>query len=155
MRIITEDIKQQVNLYIEFLNSILPDNPKTISDYELLNWIPNCIECLHFALDNDQLLKDKPSLYNDTTSTLSLLYLWIVEGHEYAYIELSQKFKKICTPEEIGNAFKILSDRIKEANKEDETLRPDYVSFKDDNGNFKPIEQILKECHDIWDASKI
>jgi len=151
---ITENIKQQINLYIEFLNSILPTDPKTSNDYELQNWIPNCIECLKFALDNDQLLKDKPSLYDDIISTLSLLYLWLVEGHEYAYIELSQKFKKICTPEEIGNAFKILSDRIKEANKEDETLRPDYISFKDNNGNFKSMEQILKECHDIWDTMK-
>ena len=98
-------IKEEINLYIEFLSK-LPTN------YEFEEWIPTCIECLQFALDNEQLLNEKPELYQDTLSTLYLLYTWIKDSKEWAYIELRQKFKKRYSPKEIGKALKEISIRL-------------------------------------------
>jgi hypothetical protein len=133
-------IKEQLKLYIEFLYKILP----TYHDYE--EWIPICIECLEFALCNVELLTEKPELYRDTLSTLHLLYSWIVDNRAWAYIELRQKFRKIYSPKEVGTALKELANRLSNQNKNNEYL----VSFKDINGNFKSIEQVLSELSEQW-----
>jgi hypothetical protein len=116
-----ENIKQQIEAYIKLLNITLSDNPK---HYELSDWIPNCIECLQFALDNEELLVEKPSLYADMLSTMSLLYSWIVEDESWAYIELRQKFRTVYTPKQMGNALKIMCERMKESR--DEVIEANY-----------------------------
>ena len=108
-----ENIKRQIESYIKLLNLTLSDNPKY---FELSDWIPNCIECLQFSLDNEKLLIEKPNLYADTLSTISLLYSCIIENESWAYIELRQKFRNIATPEQMGKALKIICERLKEAN---------------------------------------
>ena len=50
----TEEFKQQIDLYINLLNRTLPENTNTLEFHELNHWIPNCIECLQFALDNEE-----------------------------------------------------------------------------------------------------
>lgn len=116
-----EDFKQQIGLYVKLLDDILADNPK---HFELSDWIPNCIKCLQFALDNEELLIEKPNFYEDTLRTISLLYSWIVEGKGWAYIELSQKFRSIATPEQMGKALKIMCERMKESR--DEVIETNY-----------------------------
>ena len=46
----TSDEKVIINLYIETLNTFLLRN-KESDDLEC--WIPNCIKCLQFAVDNE------------------------------------------------------------------------------------------------------
>ena len=114
--IMTDEFKQQISLYINLLNKTLPENTNTLEFHELNHWIPNCIECLQFALDNEELLKDKPSLFNDTVETVHLLYAWITNqsSGDYAYIILRKKFGKIYSPEEVGKALSKLVERLKE-----------------------------------------
>jgi hypothetical protein len=146
---VADDVKQVIKPYIELLNQVLIDNP---DDYEYKDWIPNCIECLEYAINTDKEIPKEP--YNDLLGTINLLYEYFVNSKEWAYIELSQKFKTIYSGEQIGKALKLFADRLKEVNKEDETKRPDYVSFKDDNGNFKSTAQILEECREIWNNAR-
>lgn len=135
-------VKEQITIFIDLLSDISSAN------YEYEIWIPTCIECLQFALDNEQLLNEKPQLYSDTLRTLDLLYKWIVEEKEWAYIELIEKFKKRYTPEEIGKSFKTILERMRRANENEvneANKGNDFVNFKDEEGNFKSTVQILKE----------
>lgn len=135
-------LKEQISIYIEILSKISSNN------HEFEIWIPTCIECLQFALDNEQLLNEKPELYSDTLRSLNLLYKWIVEEKEWAYIELREKFKKRYTPEEVGNSFKIILERMRSANENEVNEANkvnDFVNFKDEEGNFKSTVQILSE----------
>ena len=77
---INDELKKQIQIYINILNGILEDNvDKSKSAYhELRHWIPNCIECLQFAADNESLLEEKPSLLYDTIDTIDLLYGWLL-----------------------------------------------------------------------------
>lgn len=132
--------KEQITIFIDLLSEISSAN------YEYEMWIPTCIECLQFALDNEQLLNEKPQLYTDTLRTLNLLYKWIVEEKEWAYIELREKFKKRYTPEEAGKSFKTILKRMgntKENTKENEV--DNFINFKDEEGNFKSTVQIFNE----------
>lgn len=135
--------KEQINIYIKLLSEVSQDN------YDFREWIPNCIECLQFALDNEELLSEKPELYQDTLSTLSLLYSWIIENAKWAYIVLRQKFRTIYSPKEVGGALKEVANRL---NKQKEELyTSDYlVNFKDGDGNLKSVEQIFTELSEQW-----
>ena len=135
--------KEQINIYIKLLSEVSQDN------YDFKEWIPNCIECLQFALDNEELLSEKPELYQDTLSTLSLLYSWIIENAKWAYIILRQKFRTIYSPKEVGGALKDVANRL---NKQKEELyTSDYlVNFKDGDGNLKSVEQIFTELSEQW-----
>jgi hypothetical protein len=135
--------KEQINIYIKLLSEVSQDN------YDFKEWIPNCIECLQFALDNEELLSEKPELYQDTLSTLSLLYSWIIENAKWAYIVLRQKFRTIYSPKEVGGALKEVANRL---NKQKEELyTSDYlVNFKDGDGNLKSVEQIFTELSEQW-----
>jgi hypothetical protein len=136
-------VKKQINIFIDLLSKTSQDN------YDFKEWIPNCIECLQFTLDNEELLNEKTGLYRDTLSTLSLLYSWIIEDKEWAYIELRQKFRKIYSPKEVGAALKEVVNRL---NKQNEYLYADnsLINFKDNDGNFKSLEQILSELSQQW-----
>jgi hypothetical protein len=136
-------VKKQINIFIDLLSKTSQDN------YDFKEWIPNCIECLQFTLDNEELLNEKTGLYRDTLSTLSLLYSWIIEDKEWAYIELRQKFRKIYSPKEVGAALKEFVNRL---NKQNEYLYADnsLINFKDNDGNFKSLEQILSELSQQW-----
>ena len=139
------NVKNTIGLLIRLLS----ETPQKNSPFE--TWIPNCIECLQFALDNEQLLIDKPSLYEDALSTIYLLREWIFEDSKYAYLILERKFRKVCTAEEVGNAFKILNKRMQdEANKKVDNN--DFISFTDESGNFKSTSQILSELSSKWDS---
>ena len=143
------NVKSNIKQYINLLSEILPIN----NDFKA--WIPNCIECLQFALDNKQLLMDEPSLYADTLSTLSLLYKWIFEEESWAYIKLYQKFRKVYSGQEIGVALKSLLSKLND--REIEKRENDYlVSFTDKEGNLKSFDKILYELSQQWKlASKI
>ena len=125
------------------MSGVLPNN------YDFKSWIPTCIECLQFALDNEELLNENPELYQDTLYTLSLLYSWIIEDKDWAYIELKQKFRKIYSPKEVGNALKEFSKRLTE--QKEEIYKGDcLVNYKDADGNFKSMAQILSELSILW-----
>lgn len=106
----TSDEKAIINLYIETLNTFLLRN-KESDDLEC--WIPNCIKCLQFAVDNESTINENISFYNDILNTLYLLKIWIFENCEYAYMILLNKYKTTFTPEEAGNAFKKILERMK------------------------------------------
>lgn len=143
----TNEIKQFINNAIELLNATSKE------DRDLQHWIPNCIECLQFAIDNEQLLFEKPSLYDDTIDTLNLLNSWVFEDSQYAYIILSKKFGKVYSPEEAGKSLKIISDRLKaEHSKTDSN---DLISYVDEDGNYKSTEQILNELSQVWNENTI
>ena len=139
----TDEIRSQISNCIKLIDS----QPK--GDYELNSWIPTCIECLNFALNNEQLLNEKPELYKDTLSTLSLLYSWIVENKEWAYIELRQKFRRVSTPEEVGNAFKLLFDKF---NKKKNQTTQIATEFRENNGYYKSTYRVLNELSDMWNS---
>lgn len=144
-------IKKQINLYIEFLSTI------STNSFELKSWTPTCIECLQFALDNEQLLEEKPELYQDTLSTLQLLYFWLKDGEEWAYIELSQKFKKHYSPEVIGKAFKEISKRLAKLNNQDDidkTLEDIGVTLKTPDGNYRNTYDVLNDISQAGDKLK-
>lgn len=155
VKYITHELKQKIDTYISLLNSYLSEynNPRKLDYHELRNWIPNCIECLEFALNNEELLKEKPNLYEDTLNTIGLLYSWIIEEKSWAYIALRQKFRKVCSAEEVGNAFKKLHTKIKEEKENNMVCGENkYVSFIDENGNLKSTVQIFKELSDAWSS---
>ncbi len=140
-----------IDTYIKYLSKILPTN------YEFESWIPNCIECLQFAIDNEQLLNEKPELYKDTMRTLQLLQSWIVEEKEWAYIELRQKFKKHYSPEEVGKALKHLLTKLQQ-NKCVEESQPLEHKLKNININlincetqgYKTPYEVLNELSEVW-----
>lgn len=135
--------KEQINIYIKLLSEVSHDN------YDFKEWIPNCIECLQFALDNEELLNEKPELYQDTLSTLSLLYSWIIDETEFSYIVLRHKFRNIYSLKEVGIALKELANRL--SKQKEELYTSDYsVNFKDNEGNFKSVSQILNELSEQW-----
>ena len=138
------DIRNDIELYINLLSKTLD----TDGDYQI--WMPNCIECLQFALDNEQLLSEKPSLYDDTLHTLALLYSWIFKNDTFAYVLLKQKFRKIYSGKEIGNAFKLLFERM---NTENTTQKQcdDLLDFIDKNGEMKSLESIFGELNKQWE----
>jgi hypothetical protein len=136
--------KEQINIYIKLLSEVSQDN------YDFKEWIPNCIECLQFALDNEELLNEKPELYRDTLSTLSLLYSWIIDNAEWDYIVLRQKFRNIYSPKEVGTVLENFTNRL--SKQKEELYISDYlVNFKDSDGKFKSVEQILNELSKKWD----
>ena len=141
-------IRQQIDLYVNLLSKIPLDH------FEYSMWIPNCIECLQFVLDNEQLLKEKPELYHDTLSTLGLLYSWIIEEKEWVYIELREKFKTRYSPEETGKSLKLLVERL---NKENTTqikcslkTLVNKVDIQNTDGSYKSLYQILNDLAEIF-----
>lgn len=147
---ITEEIRQQIQLYIEFLTKLSQENE---NDFELQSWVPNCVECLQFAVDNEALFKENSSPYADIIQTLYLLYSYIVKNAEWAYVELSQKFRKIYSPEEVGKFLQLLLERMQSLKEPYIESGNNFVSFTDDNGDYKPIEQILREISDKWEKA--
>lgn len=143
---IEDSVKEQIQVSIKMLNAILEEK---VNDYELSDWIPNCIQCLQFALDNEDILIEKPSLYQDTVSTLYLLSEWIVNNEWYAYIELREKFKTVFSGEEVGKSLKCLLNRMQELKTlSEEPALADYPIYQD--GKFKSVEQILTELGEMW-----
>lgn len=140
-------MKNNIELYIGLLSDALKtDNKLAKTEYKA--WISNCIECLEFALDNEQLLIDKPTLYKDILNTLSLLYNWIFEEKSWAYIELYHKFRKICTGEECGQSLKTLFNRMnKDEMKPIETSQINYTNSEE---KFKSLSQILNDLSQQW-----
>jgi len=145
---IDEFVKERILASTKILNVILEENAK---DYELSDWIPHCIECLQFALDNENVLIEKPSLYQDTLNTLYLISEWVVNNKWYAYIELREKFKSVFSGEQIGNSLKLILNRMGEAKAENEEPEQ-IIPFTNPNGEFKSVEQILSELGDVWDS---
>jgi hypothetical protein len=143
---IEDSVKEQIQASIKMLNVILEEK---VNDYELSDWIPNCVQCLQFALDNEDILIEKPSLYQDTVSTLYLLSEWIVNNEWYAYIELREKFKTVFSGEQVGTSLKCILNRMQELktlSEEQKTIIP----FTNPDGEFKSVEQILTELGDMW-----
>jgi hypothetical protein len=143
-------INSQIRSYIQLLDLYL-SNSKDVNKLQYIesrDWMQNCIECLNFALNNEKLLKAKPSLYVDTLETLNLLYSWIIEEKSWAYIALREKFKPIYTGKEIGNAFREIFNKIKTENKEATIEVRNSKRFFNNDGNFKSIAKILNEISD-------
>lgn len=145
------DIKNLLKQYIKLLSETLETSDK-LTKIEFQAWIPNCIECLQFALDNEQLLIEKPSLYEDTLATLSLLYKWIFEETQWAYIELYRKFRTIYSGAEVGNALKALFNKLNE-NKIKEPENNCLVDYKDGGGNLKSVHQVCAELSEQWNKT--
>jgi hypothetical protein len=126
------------------LEIILQENK---NHYELGNWIPNCVECLKFAIDNEILLEEKPELLVDILKTLQLLYYWIVEEKEWAYIELYQKFRTIYSNVEVGKALKEISKRLNIENSKElgKNFKGLGVEIKNKN-----MYEILEELSVKW-----
>lgn len=149
-------VKKQINLYIELLSKIS-------LDYEYESWIPNCIECLQFALDNEQLLKEKPELYQDTLSTICLLYSWIVEERGWAYIELREKFKTWYMSEEAGKSLRHMLEIFNKQDENEESIDRELIDTTENilqkynktiytgSGEYKPIIEILDMLSEIWE----
>lgn len=139
-------IRRQIELAIELLSAIT-------LDCEYSAWVSNCIECLQFALNNEQLLIEKPELYRDTLHTLELLYLWMIDGKGWAYVNLREKFKTWYSPEQIGNSFRTILKKLENVNKNQELIgfnTENSIELKSKNGDFKSMFQILKELSEEW-----
>lgn len=76
-------------------------------------WIDECTKTLQYVLDNEAVLEDPSFPVNDLYLTFHLLHDWIVKENYGAYIELSQKYKPVVTPEQAGVAFKKIIERMK------------------------------------------
>ena len=124
----------------------MPENTNTLEFHELNHWIPNCIECLQFALDNEDMLKDKPSLFNDIVKTVHLLYVWMTNqsSGDYAYIILRKKFGKIYSPKEVGIALKKFVGRLKET-KDEVVEYQEHIKYQEKN-----LKNVLDELSQQW-----
>jgi len=69
--------------------------------------------------------------------------------------EYDQYRKDVGLPSrsDMGNALKTIYDRLVASKNEEIKDNNDYVSFHDENGNFKSTENILKECRAIWEQA--
>ena len=131
---------------------------KISSNYEYESWVPNCIECLQFALDNEQLLKEKPELYQDTLSTLCLLYSWIIEEHGWAYVELREKFKTWYTSKEAGKSLKNMLDILNKQDENEELIDETENMLKKydktiytEKGEYKAFIEVLDMLSEVWE----
>lgn len=145
-------LESQIQLCIGLLEIAIPSESKSIADYELLDWIPNGIKCLQFALDNEVLLKEQPSLYQDTLGTISLIHAWVTDADNYSYIILRKKFQTTRTPEEVGNAFKSLLHKMQTHNSKinDSEKVNNLIDVIDEDGNFKSTYEVLNELSVKW-----
>lgn len=50
------------------------------------------------------------------------MYECFVNKNYWAYFELSEKYKTVASPEQVGNALKIISERLKNYNAETEFI---------------------------------
>lgn len=136
-----DSIQERIRLYIDFLSDILATN----NDFEI--WILNCIECLEFVLNNEEIL-EKPGLFQDLLLTLQLLDSWIIKNSEWAYIELERKFRKIYDSKEVGKSLSEILARLK--NQMEDSKESSLIKLKDKDGNFKSTQQILEELSNYW-----
>lgn len=79
-------------------------------------WIDECIKTLQYVLDNEAVLGDPCFPVDDLFFTFHLLHDWLVKGSYGAYLELSQKYKPVVTPERAGVAFKKIIERMNSMN---------------------------------------
>ena len=93
-----------------------------------------------------ELLKDKPSLFNDAVETVHLLYAWITNqpSGDYAYIILRKKFGRVYSPKEVGIALKKLVGRLKETRNEVDE-HPEYIKYQG-----KDLKNVLDELSQQW-----
>jgi len=105
------EYKNIMKSWIEILTCILDEN---INNYELTDWVKNCIDALQFALNNENIIEENINLYNDLINIINMLHSWIIEKEDYMYISLRQKFKSVYTAEQVGQSLKCMLNKIEQ-----------------------------------------
>lgn len=147
--------KEIARTWTTTLNDILVQNTKNFYYSELSDWVKNCITCLQFAIDNETILQEKPSLYEDTIRTFGLLYSWLIEDKEWAYIELRQKFRTIYNAKQTGEALRNLLNKMQQSKEPDEDqLHNEFNNIGIDFRN-KSFVDILYEMSNKWQNNTV
>lgn len=92
------------------------------NQYPREDWIENIIKCFDYALDENNNFPTDGAVYNDLLNTIGLLYECFINKKDWAYFELSEKYKTVPLPEQVGKALKIISERIRNFNAEEEPV---------------------------------
>ncbi len=109
---IYEETIREVKVYKNILQEVLNEE----SDWETKDWIQNLINCFNYILDDSNNFPTEGKIYEDLLNTISLLYEWLFNNEWWAWIELRQKYKTSYSPEDMGKALKLISERLKAFN---------------------------------------
>ena len=109
---IYEETIREVKVYKNILQKVLNEE----LDWETKDWIQNLINCFDYILDDSNNFPTEGKVYKDLLNTISLLYEWLFNNEWWAWIELRQKYKTVPFPENIGEALKLISERLKSLN---------------------------------------
>jgi len=146
-------LKKDIKICIELLNLALPSKPETISDFELCDWIPNCIKLFEYWLNNEEKLEENPKFYGDMLGIISLIYRWVDSEDSYSYVLLREQFKTIYSGAEAGRGLKkfadLLSAEIEEAKS---SLRNPEVKLNNSSEGWKSFDEILGELQLKWNS---
>lgn len=92
------------------------------NQYPREDWIENIIKCFDYAVDENNNFPTDGAVYNDLLNTIGLLYECFINKKDWAYFELREKYKTVPSPEKMGKALKIISERIRNFNAEEESV---------------------------------
>lgn len=92
------------------------------NQYPREDWIENIIKCFDYAVDENNNFPTDGAVYNDLLNTIGLLYECFINKKDWAYFELREKYKTVPSSEQMGKALKIISERIRNFNAEEELV---------------------------------
>ena len=76
-------------------------------------WVDECGKTLQYILDNESILDNPDFPVDDLYLTFHLIHDWLINEDYGAYVELSQKYKPVFSPEQAGIAFKKIAERMR------------------------------------------
>lgn len=150
MKEISNNLSNLIKAWLPFLNEI----NKEVKNNHDSSWINNLIECLQYVVENPEEVFAQESLLQDVYGTLNLLHSAFIDKDDYAFIILRHKYRTIYTTEQIGEVFKLISERLKENDNEAKNIskpnKQNLINFKHNNGEFKSLGEILTELGNKW-----
>jgi len=159
-------LEKNIQICIELLNLALPSKPESISDFELCDWIPNCIKFFEYWLNNEANLQENPKFYGDILGIISLIYRWVNGEDSYSYILLREQFKTIYSGAEAGRGLKKFADLLSavvgnkkesplnshEIEEAELSLRELGIKLSDSSEGWKSFDEILGELQLKWNS---
>lgn len=106
-----KDIQKSIIMWREVLYDILNRG----TNDETKDWIQNLIKCFDYALEEKKNFPTEGEVFNDLLKTFHLLYKWIVEKEDWAWLELREKYKTVYSAKEVGNALREISGRLRQS----------------------------------------
>lgn len=140
-----KDVQKSIIIWREVLCDILNRD----TNDETKDWIKNLIKCFDYALDEKNNFPTEGEVFNDLLKTFHLLYKWIVEKKDWAWLELREKYKTVYSSEEVSNALRKISSRLSQSiNEEIES-----VLGLDNTYSTISVEEFIKTLSEQWSSS--